>query len=90
MPVTFAEHGVCAEPLYVTLAGQLTTVVEPAGAMTNVLESLLALWLVSPAKLALAVAVPALTLLVCVTVSDCERPPTPVTVAVHGVCAAPV
>jgi hypothetical protein len=34
-------QGVCAAPLYVTLAGQLSAVVEAAFAMVNVFELLL-------------------------------------------------
>src|SRR5690242_9095913 len=57
-PVTLAEQGVCADPLYVTLTGQVTTVVDAAALIRNVFESLLPEWLESPAKLAAAVAVP--------------------------------
>ena len=58
--------------------------------MVKVLLPLLAVWFASPAKFALAVAVPAFVLFVYVTVTDWFSPPAPVTVAVHGVCAAPV
>jgi hypothetical protein len=34
-PVTVAVHGVCAAPVYVTLAGQLTVVVELAFAIVS-------------------------------------------------------
>ncbi len=47
--MTLALHGSFAEPSYVTLAGQLTVVVEEAFAMVNVFESLLPPWLASPA-----------------------------------------
>ena len=57
--MTVALHGVCAEPLYVTLAGQVSVVVEDAFPIVNVFESLLGSWFASPAKLALAPAVPA-------------------------------
>jgi hypothetical protein len=57
--VTDALHGVLADPSYVTLAGQVTVVVDDALAIEKVLESLLPLWFASPAKVALADAVPA-------------------------------
>ena len=62
-PVTFAEHGSCADPLKVTLAGHDTVVVESAFSIVNVVESPLDVWLASPPKPALAVAVPAFVLL---------------------------
>ncbi len=52
-----------ARPVYVTLTGQVTVVVEPALPIVKVLLSLLPVWFASPAKLALAVAVPAFVLL---------------------------
>ena len=47
-------------------------------------------WLSSPAKVASAVAVPALVLPEYATVVEVDKPPAPVTVAVHGVNADPV
>jgi hypothetical protein len=41
-------HGVCALPVYVTLAGQVTTVVELALVIANVSLSLLPVWFASP------------------------------------------
>ena len=66
------------------------TTMDIEGERSKVVESLLPSWLSDPAKVALALAVPALMLLVCVTSTDSLRPPTPVAVAVQGVCALPV
>jgi hypothetical protein len=49
MPVTFAVHGVRADPVHGTLGGQVTTVIELAWSMVNVSVSLLPVWLASPA-----------------------------------------
>ena len=89
-PVTSAVHGDCGKPSYVTDdTGHDTTVLDDALSITNDDEPDEAEWLLSPAKLASAVAVPASVFDPYVTSNDNDRPPAPVTSAVHGDCGKP-
>ena len=49
-PVTVAEHGVCAEPLYGTELGQVTVVVDAAWLTVSVFEPELPENVLSPAN----------------------------------------
>jgi len=90
-PVTLTVHGVNADPVNTTEEGHDTTVTDAALAITKVRTGETpGMWLPSPANPACAVAEPALVLPEYDTVADVDKPPTPVTVAVHGVTADPV
>jgi hypothetical protein len=90
-PVTPTVHGVNADPVNKTEPGHDTTVTEVAlEIVNNTCDADEPEWLASPAKDASAVAVPAFVLPEYDTVVEVDNPPTPVTLAVHGVRAAPV
>ena len=61
-PVTVAVQASIAAPVNVTLAVQLTAVVEVAFVMLNEPDAVLPSWFASPAKVALAAAVPTVVL----------------------------
>jgi hypothetical protein len=74
-----------------TETGQNTTVTDAALAIVNdTCDATEPEWLASPTKLAPANAVPAFVLPEYDTVVLVDKPPAPVTVAVHGVKAEPV
>jgi hypothetical protein len=83
-------HGVAAEPVYVTDAGHDTEAVVAAPVIWNDVALALPSQLVPPAYVAVTLTVPALTFGEYDTATGVLSPPTPVAVAVHGVCAAPV
>src|SRR5437763_418641 len=89
-PLTAAVQTSSAAPVNVTLAGQLTVVVELAFAMVNVADAVLPSWFASAANVAVAVAVPGFMLSVYATANVSLSRPAPVTVAVQTACAAPV
>jgi hypothetical protein len=85
-PVTEAEHSVCAEPEYVVVFGEHTTVVtEAAWSITNDDRAEEIVWFASPAYDATAEAVLAFVFPRYLIEAVVERPPAPVTAAEHGV-----